>query len=140
MNLDTQCINFDTLFEEAEQAAAFSYSPYSHFRVGAALLGEDGTVYRGANVENRSFGLTICAERSALVSAVSQGARRFAAIAIAAPDSAVPVGPCGACRQVLSEFMPQEAPVFFGGSGPERVSTTIGELYPFDSLHDLAEK
>jgi cytidine deaminase len=90
-------------------------------------------------VENRSFGLTICAERSALVSGVSAGQRAFTALAIATPDSEDPVGPCGACRQVLSEFMAPAARVHFGGSGPERVDTTIGELYPFDSLHDLAD-
>jgi cytidine deaminase len=131
-------MDLDTLYQEARKAAVYAYAPYSKFRVGAALLAEDGTIFTGANVENRSFGLTICAERSAVVSAVSAGRRRFSALAIAAPDSADPVGPCGACRQVLSEFMPPDAPVRFGGSGPARVTTTIGELLPFDSLHDLA--
>jgi cytidine deaminase len=131
-------MDLDRLFKEAEKAARNSYSPYSHFRVGAALLSEDGKIFTGANVENRSFGLTICAERSALVSAVSTGVKRFAALAISTPDSEIPVGPCGACRQVLSEFMSGESPVRFGGSSAERVNTTIGELYPFDSLHELA--
>lgn len=132
-------MNLDTLFEEARKAAESSYSPYSHFRVGAALLSEDGRVFTGANVENRSFGLTICAERSAVVQAVSKGCRSFAALAISTPDSETPVGPCGACRQVISEFMPSQAPVRFGGSGPGRVNTTVAELVPFDSLHDLAK-
>ncbi|MDR1373633.1 MAG: cytidine deaminase [Treponema sp.] len=130
-------MDMDMLFREAQRAAEAAYAPYSKFRVGAALLAADGTIFRGCNVENRSFGLTICAERNAVVQGIGQGRRSFTALAIAAPDSAVPVGPCGACRQVLSEFMAPEAPVRFGGSGPERVDTTIGELYPYDSLHDL---
>ena len=109
-------MDLERLFKEAEKAALQSYSPYSHFRVGAALLTEEGKIYTGTNVENRSFGLTICAERSAVVSAVSSGERRFIALAIATPDSDTPVGPCGACRQVISEFMTGDAPVRFGGS------------------------
>jgi cytidine deaminase len=129
--------NIDDLFRAAWKAAEAAYAPYSRFRVGAALLGASGMVYTGCNVENRSYGLTICAERTAVVKAVSSGERRFTALAIAAPDSVLPVGPCGACRQVLSEFMESGAAVYFGGSGPERIDATIGELYPYDSLHDL---
>ncbi len=132
-------MDLDTLFKEAEKAALQSYSPYSHFRVGAALLTEDGRIITGTNVENRSFGLTICAERSAVVSAVSSGAKRFVALAISTPDSEIPVGPCGACRQVLSEFMGTDSPVRFGGSSAERINTTIKDLLPFDSLYDLAD-
>ncbi len=132
-------MDLDRLFKEAEKAALNSYSPYSHFRVGAALLSEEGKIFTGTNVENRSFGLTICAERSAVVSAISSGVKRFIALAISTPDSEIPVGPCGACRQVLSEFMPAGAPVCFGGSGADRVNTTIAELVPFDSLHDLSK-
>ena len=132
-------INMDDLFEKAKAAAENAYAPYSRFRVGAALLAADGAVVTGCNVENRSFGLTVCAERTAVVKAVSEGRRSFKAIAISTPDSKTPVGPCGACRQVLSEFMPSDAPVRFGGSGVEPVNSTIGELIPFDSLHDLAE-
>jgi len=130
-------IKLEDLFAEARKAADSAYAKYSKFRVGAALLAEDGTVFTGCNVENRSYGLTICAERTAVVKAVSSGFRSFTALAISTPDSETPVGPCGACRQVLSEFMPPESPVIFGGSGSERVKTTIGDLYPFDSLHDL---
>jgi cytidine deaminase len=132
-------VDLNALYAEAQKAAQLAYAPYSHFRVGAALLADDGSVHTGCNVENRSFGLTICAERSAVVSAVGKGFRSFTALAIATPDSVSPVGPCGACRQVLSEFMAGEAPVYFGGSG-EKVTTTIGALLPFDSLHDLAAK
>lgn len=133
--LDSQ---MQALFNEAMKAAVLAYAPYSNFRVGAALLAVDGTLYTGCNVENRSFGLSICAERSAVVQAVSKGRRSFVALAIAAPDSETPVGPCGACRQVLSEFMAPDAPVRFGGRGPEQVNTTIGALCPYDSLHELA--
>ena len=131
-------INLSELFTKAREAADFAYAPYSKFRVGAALLAEDGTVFSGCNVENRSFGLTVCAERNAVFKAVSCGQRSFKALAISTPDSEIPVGPCGACRQVLSEFMEPSAPVLFGGSGNEKVNTTLGVLYPFDSLHDLA--
>jgi cytidine deaminase len=129
----------DELFKEARKAADFAYAPYSNFRVGAALLGEDGTLYTGANVENRSYGLAICAERSAVVSAVSKGARKFVALAISTPDSSYPVGPCGACRQVLTEFMDSGAPVRFAGGSGDKVDTTIGALLPYDSLYDLAK-
>ena len=132
-------INMDELYQKALVAAQAAYSPYSHFRVGAALLGADNSIYTGCNVENRSFGLTICAERTAVTKAVSEGCRSFKALAISTPDSAVPVGPCGACRQVLSEFMPADAPVRFGGHSGERVNTTISELLPHDSLHDLGK-
>ncbi|MDR2150646.1 MAG: cytidine deaminase [Spirochaetaceae bacterium] len=129
----------EELFEIARQAALNAYAPYSHFRVGAALRAADGTVYTGCNVENRSFGLTICAERSAVVQGISKGRQVFTALAIASLDSEKPVGPCGACRQVVSEFMATDAPVRFGGSDGTYTDTTIGELYPYDSLHDLAQ-
>ena len=132
-------IDLNNMFAEARKAADFAYAPYSKFRVGAALLCDDGTVITGCNVENRSFGLAICAERSAVVKEVSLGHRSFKALAVSTPDSEIPVGPCGACRQVLSEFMNHSAPVLFGGSGKEKVETTIGDLYPFDSLHDLGK-
>ncbi|MDR2617557.1 MAG: cytidine deaminase [Treponema sp.] len=131
-------VSMDELYRRALAAAEAAYAPYSRFRVGAALLAEDGAVFLGCNVENRSYGLTVCAERSAVFKGVSEGRRRFTALAIATPDSFHPVGPCGACRQVLSEFMPPDAPVRFGGSSGEKVDTTIGVLYPYDSLHDLA--
>ena len=130
-------INMDELFLKASDAALTAYAPYSGFKVGAALLGEDGRVFTGCNVENRSFGLSICAERTAVTKAVSENCRSFRAIAISTPDSSSPVGPCGACRQVLSEFMKPDAPVRFGGKTSERVNTTIASLIPYDSLHDL---
>lgn len=89
----------------AKKAMEKSYAPYSKFKVGAALLGKDGIVYLGCNVENASFGATICAERTALTKAVSEGAREFEKIAIVA-SSGEYAAPCGICRQVLYEFMP----------------------------------
>jgi cytidine deaminase len=129
-----------SLFGIALKAAENSYSPYSKFRVGAAILCVDGSVVTGTNVENRSFGLTICAERSALVKAISEGKRDFSAIAIATPDAEYPVSPCGACRQVLSEFFPPQAPVSFGNRETSRVKTTMASLFPFDALHELAHE
>ena len=125
------------LAEEARKAADKAYAPYSNFRVGAALLCEDGSIVTGVNVENRSYGLTICAERNAITTAITQGKCCFLALALSTPDSSTPVGPCGACRQVLSEFMSPNSPVRFGGNSTETIDTTIGELLPLDSLHDL---
>jgi len=127
----------EVLLKKAREAADMAYVPYSKFRVGAALLCTDGSIVTGCNVENRSFGLTICAERNAIAAAITMGRIKFLAAGISAPDSYDPVGPCGACRQVLSEFMPPETPICFAGNGPDRVYTTIGELYPLDSLHEL---
>jgi len=130
----------DKLLNEAQKAAQAAYAPYSHFHVGAALLCEDETIITGVNVENRSYGLTVCAERNAIFAAVARGYQRFKAIAISAPDSAEPVGPCGACRQVMGEFMSADTPVSFRGSGSKQVDTTVGELLPFDSLHELKKQ
>lgn len=124
------------LRDAARSAAAGAYSPYSRYRFGAALLCDDGGIVTGANVENRSYGLTNCAERSAVFAAVTSGRRRFLAIAIFTPDSAQAVPPCGACRQVLSEFAGPQLPVLYSGSSQEE-EKTLGELYPFDSLHEL---
>jgi cytidine deaminase len=104
----------ESLLEDARSAAQMSYSPYSGFKVGAALLLSNGSIVTGTNVENVSFGLTICAERSALVRAVSQfgPAVRIQAVAVANLNQAASP-PCGACRQMLAEFAAPEAPVVF---------------------------
>ncbi|XP_052820802.1 cytidine deaminase-like [Mya arenaria] len=94
----------DDLVRRCQEAKTHAYNPYSNFRVGAALLCQDGTVYTGCNVENVSYGLTICAERTALVKAVSEGHREFKAIAIASDLANETISPCGACRQFLVEF------------------------------------
>ncbi|GBC82372.1 Cytidine deaminase [bacterium HR10] len=93
------------LIERATAARALAYAPYSEFAVGAAVLTADGRVFTGCNIENASYGLTICAERVALFKAVSEGARAFHRLAIVADTEAL-VSPCGACRQVLWEFAP----------------------------------
>ena len=127
----------DDLFSQAKKIAESAYAPYSKFRVGAALLCENGEIVTGVNVENRSYGLAICAERNAVTTMVTMGKRRIMALAIHTPDSADPVGPCGACRQVISEFAEADTPVRFAGSGANQVNTTVGELLPWDSLYDL---
>jgi cytidine deaminase len=89
------------LVEAARQARRNAYAPYSHYSVGAAVLAEDGRIFAGANVENASYGMTICAERAAVFAAISAGARRIEAVAVCSENA---WRPCGACRQVLSEF------------------------------------
>ncbi len=93
------------LVTQAIEVAGRAYAPYSRFHVGAVLVGKDGRIFAGCNVENISFGLTICAERNAVFAAVAAGCREFERIIIVA-DTAVPASPCGACRQVLAEFNP----------------------------------
>jgi cytidine deaminase len=129
---------YSSLFDLALEACEHSYAPYSKFRVGAALLCEDGSVITGVNVENRSYGLTICAERNAIAAAITAGKKKFKALVIATPDADYPVSPCGACRQVISEFMPPSAPVVFGNSQNSYMTSSVGELLPHDALHELA--
>ena len=103
----------------AIQAAERAYAPYSKFQVGAALLGKNDVIYRGVNVENASYGLTNCAERSAIFNAISDGERHFDMIAIASPGG---VAPCGACRQVLHEFAPDIDILLIDTSGKKQVA------------------
>jgi cytidine deaminase len=119
------------LVAAARAARDRAYAPYSGFRVGAALLTEQGDVVTGANVENASYGLSICAERAAVVAAIAAGYRRFEAIAVAG-NGAEPVTPCGACRQVLREF-PRGvdlAVLCAGEAGEDLLTTTLGTLLP----------
>lgn len=98
-------MKYEVLLEKAAQAKEYAYAPYSGFRVGAALLAKDGTVYTGANIENAAYSVTCCAERVALFKAVSSGEKEFAAIAVTS-DSDCITFPCGVCRQALMEFAP----------------------------------
>ena len=116
----------ERLLEMAVEMRKFSYVPYSGYAVGAALLGKDGRVFTGCNVENAAYGNTLCAERTALCKAVSEGAREFEAIAIASSGSAP--FPCGACRQSLYEFAP-DLRVLVTWDGNVR-RTTLRELLP----------
>lgn len=119
------------------EAARNSYSPYSHFRVGAVLLCGDNSFFKGTNVENRSYGLTICAEQSALAAAVVNGKHVFKALFLACLDAEYPVPPCGACRQILSEFADSSFVIYYCGKNFKFIQHTLGELYPYDSLHEL---
>ena len=121
------------LWNAALDAAQNAYAPYSRFRVGAALLAQDGSVYTGVNIENASFGATVCAERTALFHAVKEGKRSFLMLAVAAigADGTVTAAPpCGICRQTLLEFCAPEMPVLFGAA--EKIQkVAIGDLLPF---------
>ena len=101
------------------------------------MLTEEGDIIKGVNVENRSYGLTNCAERTAMYSAIAKGRKKFVMLAIATPDANYPVPPCGACRQVISEFMNENTPIIFGSSRENIKVVTLKELYPLDSLHEL---
>lgn len=117
----------DELIAQAKAVRDLAYAPYSRFTVGAALLTDDGTVFSGVNVENASYGLAICAERTAAVSAVAAGHRNFRAIAVAGPETTV-TAPCGACRQFLNEFNPQIAVIYTVPDGTHE--TTLDQLLP----------
>ena len=119
------------LVEKACEARSNSHSPYSNFKVGAALLATDGRVFVGTNVENASFGLSNCAERTAVFTAVTAGAKEFEAIAVCA-DGTEPTAPCGACRQVLVEFGLDMVVLIAGqdGSGGAVRQTTVRQLVP----------
>ena len=135
-----QTVTKEDLLEMAVKISNNSYSPYSRFRVGAALLCKDGSIITGVNVENRSFGLTTCAERSALFFAVSSGKKDFTGIAVYSPDSSEPLPPCGACRQVLSEFAKDDFYVIFSGKNKKYLDVQLSELLPYDSLHELKKE
>ncbi len=121
-------VSYDRLFELACEAMQMSYSPYSHFKVGACILSEDGRTFLGCNFENASYGATICAERCAAGNAVVNGARRFKAIAVV--GSTAVAWPCGICRQVLREFSDTSLPVIVGEFGKGYTVRALGELLP----------
>ena len=123
----------EELINLAKQASKNSYSPYSHFKVGAALLCSDGTVFTGCNVENASFGATNCAERTAVFSAVANGYRHFSKIAIVGSSDGVftsPTPPCGICRQVLNQFCDKNFQIILF-DGKEIIRLSLGEAFPY---------
>jgi cytidine deaminase len=125
----------DEYIAKAAEAAKRAYVPYSKFPVGAALVSADGKIYQGCNIENASFGLTNCAERTAIFKAVSEGEHSFSAIYIYG-ETDKPISPCGACRQVLSEFCSPDMPVILISKDHQLKSLTVSELLPY-SFTDL---
>ena len=121
-------VDWDALRDAAAEARERAYAPYSGFAVGAALLSRGGQVFTGGNVENASYGLSLCAERSALAGAVASGARDYLALAIVAPGP-MPASPCGMCRQVLSEFPPSFPVRCYTPEGAV-LETSVAELLP----------
>ena len=122
-------VDDETLLKLAREAMTRSYSPYSHYPVGAALHATDGRIFLGCNIENASFGATICAERTAMVKAVSEGAKDFDVIAIATGDT--PGWPCGICRQFLSEFSPDIRILVTWGNGAHVEESTLASILPY---------
>lgn len=120
-------ISDQQLVAAAIAASQHAYIPYSRYAVGAALLAGDGTLYTGCNVESASFSPTICAERTALVKAVSEGQREFTAVAVATRDAG---SPCGVCRQLLYEFSPSMRVILADLDGNLRLSATLEDLLP----------
>lgn len=126
-------MNDRLLAEKAVEMMNFSYAPYSHFHVGAALLAKNGTVFTGCNVENAAYGPSNCAERTAVFKAVSEGVREFEAIAIAGGADGIVkdfCSPCGVCRQVLAEFCSKDFKVIMINDKGELKTMTLGELLP----------
>lgn len=129
-------MTYDELFKAAVKASERSYSPYSRFRVGAALLTGTGEVYTGCNIENSSYSMTVCAERTAVFKAVSDGITDFSAIAVAgssSDDFSKPCFPCGACLQVLSEFCDGNFPVILS-DGEHRLSDFLPNAFGAENM------
>ena len=123
-------ISLERLAKEAKRAADLSYSPYSHFRVGAALYVEGDLIFSGTNVENASYGLTICAERNAIFQAVAHGYRKIKHIVIYAPSLTATTAPCGACRQVIKEFADEDTLITDVCDSEQILQFTMEELLP----------
>ncbi len=117
------------LVAAAQRAYHNAYAPYSSFRVGAALLADDGRVFAGANVENASYGLSRCAEQSAVQALASEGGRTFETLVVVT-DCDPPAAPCGACRQILVEFAPNATVWLVSLSGHQQLRTSVAELLP----------
>ena len=118
----------DQLVAEAKKARKNAYAPYSNFHVGAALLLKNSSIIHGNNVENSSYGLSICAERVAIAAAIAQGHHEFALMAVVT-DTSPPAAPCGACRQVMSEFAP-DLPLILANTDGQVIKTTLSAIFP----------
>ena len=130
-------MNAKELVKKAEEARKLSYSPYSHFAVGAVILCKDGQLFQGANIENSAYPLCMCAERNALYNAYMHGKRKEDIVALAlTADTDGPCAPCGACRQVISELMPTDAKIYMGNLKGDIQETSISELLPFAFSED----
>lgn len=123
------------LIDLAVKTSENAYVPYSHFPIGAVLVTDEGKIYTGVNIENASFGLTNCGERTAIFKAVSEGERSFKELIIYG-QTEKPVSPCGACRQVMAEFFKPDLPVTLVAKDKSTVVMTVGELLPY-SFTDL---
>ena len=121
-------VSYEELIDKAKEASKNAYAPYSNFRVGACVLAESGNIYCGCNFENASYGLSICAERNAIGTAVANGEKKIKAIAIYSPNM-YNCTPCGACRQVINEFKTDET-VVITVAGDEIITRKIGDLLP----------
>ena len=122
----------EKLLLKAKEARELSYSPYSHFAVGAAVETKDGQIFLGANIENSAYGLCMCAERNALYNAYMHGFKKDDIVALAlCADTDQPCSPCGSCRQVISELMPMDAPVIMSNLKGAVQETNAKELLPF---------
>lgn len=122
-------INWAALQQAAKQAAAQAYAPYSKFPVGVAVLADSGNIYTGCNVENASYGGTVCAERNAIGAAVVAGERKFSALLVYTPQAML-TPPCGICRQVIAEFFTPDAPIASCNHLQQQQDWTLGELLP----------
>ncbi|MDR6984866.1 cytidine deaminase [Rheinheimera pacifica] len=122
-------INWAALQQAAQQAAAQAYAPYSKFPVGVAVLAESGKIYTGCNVENASYGGTVCAERNAIGAAVVAGERKFTALMVYTPQQML-TPPCGICRQVIAEFFSPNAPIASCNHLHQQQNWSLGELLP----------
>lgn len=122
-------MDWEPLVQAATAVRERAYAPFSSFLVGAAIAMDDGSVHIGCNVENRSFGATICAERAAVTAAVAHGARKIAAVAVVT-DTSPPGPPCGICLEVLTEFGNPDLPVLLVSTGGERIERRLGDLHP----------
>ena len=125
-------MNKELLINKSIKATKLSYSPYSNFKVGAAILMKDGNIVMGANIENASYGLTMCAERNTVFKAMLDGYKKedMVAMALCADADEVPY-PCGACRQVLSELFPLDAPIYVHNTRGKILETNVKELLPY---------